>query len=62
MNAMWRFELAEAQVAATALHSGDQAVFELCFPGATDRRLVPVGSTVEVGEHEVATSGSRGGG
>ena len=56
MNAMWRFEFAEAQVAATALHSGDQAVFELCFPGAEDRRLVPVGSTVEVGEHEVATS------
>ena len=62
MNAMWRFQLADAQVAATALHSGDQAVFELCFPGAKDRRLIPVGSTMEVGEQEVAPSGSRGGG
>ena len=60
MNAVWRFELAGAQVAATALHSGDQAVFDLCFAGARDRRLVPVGSAVAVGEHEVATSGSRG--
>ncbi len=57
MNAMWRFEVAEAQVAATALHSGDQAVFDLCFAGAKHRRLIPVGSTVVVGEHEVAASG-----
>jgi glutamine phosphoribosylpyrophosphate amidotransferase len=60
MNSMWRFEVAEAKLAATALHSGDQAVFDLCFAGARDRRLIPVGSTVAVGEHEVATSGSRG--
>ncbi len=60
MNSVWRFEVAEAQLAATALHSGDQAVFDLCFAGARDRRLVPVGSAVAVGEHEVATSGSRG--
>ncbi len=57
MNAMWGFEIAGAQVAATALHSGDQALFDLCFAGAKDRRLIPVGSTVELGEHEVATSG-----
>ena len=60
MNSVWRFEVAEAQLAATALHSGDQAVFDLCFAGARDRRLVPVGSAVAVGENEVATSGSRG--
>ena len=62
MNSMWRFEVSGAKLAATALHSGDQAVFDLCFAGAGERELIPSGGTVAVGELEKAASGpaSRG--
>lgn len=41
-NDSWRFRLDGAEVASTALHSADDAIFTLCFPAATDRvRLAP---------------------
>lgn len=41
-NDGWRFRLDGAEMASTALHSADQAIFSLCFPAAQDRvRLAP---------------------
>jgi len=37
-NAFWRFRMEGAEVAATSLHSADEAIFELCFPAATQRQ------------------------
>ena len=48
-NQMWGFRLAGADVASTALHSGDQALFDLCFPKASDRRAVGIGEVIRVG-------------
>ena len=52
MNPMWRFGLAggglAADVVATSLHSADETVFDLVFPDALDRRLVPPATTVRV--------------
>ncbi len=47
-NQMWRFAMGDAVVASTALHSGDQAVFDLCFPGAREREAIATGSTVQL--------------
>ena len=48
-NAIHRFRLTEASVASTSLHSADDALFTLCFPQATDRRRLALG-TAEAGE------------
>jgi glutamine phosphoribosylpyrophosphate amidotransferase len=48
-NAMWRFRLLGGDVAATGLHSDDDSVFTLVFPDAEDRRLVPVGTGIILG-------------
>jgi predicted glutamine amidotransferase len=49
-NAMWRFSLDGADMISTAVHSDDDSVFRLIYPQSTDRRLVPMGSAVTVGE------------
>jgi predicted glutamine amidotransferase len=36
-NSFWRFRMEGAEVAATSLHSADEAIFELCFPAASQR-------------------------
>jgi predicted glutamine amidotransferase len=37
-NPFWRFRMEGAEVAATSLHSADEAIFELCFPAASQRQ------------------------
>ena len=49
-NAMWRFTAGGADVVSTALHSDDDSVFNLIYPQSTDRRLVPAGTAVVLGE------------
>jgi len=49
-NAMWRFSLLGADMVSTALHSDDDSVFTLVYPNAEDRRLVPAGTSVVLGE------------
>jgi predicted glutamine amidotransferase len=49
-NAMWHFTADGADVASTALHSDDDSVFNLIYPQSTDRRLVPAGTAVVLGE------------
>jgi predicted glutamine amidotransferase len=49
-NAMWRFTAEGADVVSTALHSDDDSVFNLIYPLSTDRRLVPAGTAVVLGE------------
>lgn len=39
-NQFWTFRMGEADVAATELHSPDGSLFNLIFPGATDRAVV----------------------
>ncbi|MFL5796981.1 MAG: class II glutamine amidotransferase [Actinomycetota bacterium] len=49
-NDLWRFRAGgSATVAATALHSADESVFDLVFPDATDRRKIAPREVVEVG-------------
>jgi hypothetical protein len=55
-NYFFRFRLAGAEVATTALHSADQAVFEFCFPGAAERSQVALGAVEALGESELAPS------
>lgn len=43
-NNMWRFRLGDAEIASTALHSSDESLFDLIFPGASDRQLLTPGS------------------
>ena len=52
-NDVWRFRLAGAEVASTALHSSDQAVFDFCFPESTERSQVAPGSIEALGESEL---------
>jgi predicted glutamine amidotransferase len=51
-NAMWRFSARGADIASTALHSDDDSVFTLVYPESTDRRLVPAGTAVLIGDAE----------
>ena len=51
-NAMWRFRYLDADMVATGIHSDDDSVFSLVFPKADDRRLVPVGTGVILGNHD----------
>jgi predicted glutamine amidotransferase len=39
-NQFWTFKTGDADVAATELHSPDGSLFNLIFPGATDRAVV----------------------
>ena len=39
-NHMWTFDLDGGRFASTAIHSLDESVFTLCFPGATARTKV----------------------
>ena len=39
-NQFWTFKTGDADVAATELHSPDDSLFSLIFPGATDRAIV----------------------
>jgi predicted glutamine amidotransferase len=39
-NQFYTFRLADADIAATELHSPDESLFNLIFPGATDRAIV----------------------
>jgi glutamine phosphoribosylpyrophosphate amidotransferase len=50
-NAMWRFTAAGADMVSTAVHSDDDSVFTLVYPQSTDRRLVPIGTAVVLGEY-----------
>lgn len=47
-NAMWSFRIGDADMAASALHSADESVFDFVFPDATCRRLVEVATSVTV--------------
>jgi predicted glutamine amidotransferase len=52
-NAMWQFGLRDGDISgnvvSTALHSADETLFDVVFPDATDRRLLPSGTSVAVG-------------
>ena len=39
-NQFWTFRMGDADIAATELHSTDGSLFNLIFPGATDRAVV----------------------
>lgn len=47
-NRVWRFRLDGAEMAVTGLHSSDESIFNLVFPGAGDRHLVHAGSSSAV--------------
>lgn len=47
-NAMWQFNVGDAQVVSTSLHSDDDSVFRLVYPESTNRRLLPTGTAVVV--------------
>ncbi len=61
-NAVRRFRLEGAVAASTSLHSADQALFTLCFPGATDHRQVAPGTVgvTEAGPGPAAPTASMG--
>lgn len=48
-NRMWSFNMGGARVISTGLHSADEAIFQLCFPQAAERRRLEVGQVVELG-------------
>lgn len=63
-NAGWRFRLEGAEVASTALHSADEAIFSLCFPAATQRVRLALEEVVSLGQSpsgEPAASGAASG-
>lgn len=45
-NPMWQFRLGDGELATTALHSDDEAVFDWVFPAASDRRRLDAAGTV----------------
>ena len=47
-NPMWTFRLGAATVASTGLFSDDEALFELAFPEATERRPLAMHETVRL--------------
>lgn len=49
-NAVWRFTADEADMVTTAVHSDDDSVFRLVHPDSSDRRLVPSGTPIVLGE------------
>jgi hypothetical protein len=48
-NAMWRFRHLGADMVSTGIHSDDDSLFTFVFPEADDRRLVPVGTALVLG-------------
>ena len=48
-NDGWRFDLEGAEVASTALHSADEAIFSLCFPNASHRVRLAAGEVGSLG-------------
>ncbi|MGH7642315.1 MAG: class II glutamine amidotransferase [Candidatus Dormibacteria bacterium] len=48
-NDGWRFQLEGAEIASTALHSADEAIFSLCFPDASHRVRLAAGEVVALG-------------
>lgn len=66
LNPMWRFCLIErdsggavrGDVAATSLHSIDETLFDVVFPDATDRGLLPTATSVSL---EAQLEGQLGG-
>jgi hypothetical protein len=65
LNPMWRFVLTHrdeqgdvrGDVTATALHSMDETLFDVVFPDATDRRLLPAATCVALGSLDPESSG-----
>jgi hypothetical protein len=53
MNPIWTFGIASdgtaGTVATTSLHSADETVFDVVFPDARERALLPLGTTTHVG-------------
>jgi glutamine phosphoribosylpyrophosphate amidotransferase len=59
-NQMWSFSLGGALVISTGLHSADEAIFQLCFEQAAERRRLEVGEVAELGfSSSLAGAGSR---
>ncbi len=50
-NDGWRFDLEGAEVASTALHSADEAIFTLCFPSARHRVRLAPGAVASLGQN-----------
>ncbi len=48
-NPMWSFRMGDAAAASTGLFSDDEALFDLLFKGATERRAIDMQETVKVG-------------
>lgn len=59
-NDGWRFDLDGAEVASTALHSADEALFSLCFPGATHRVRLTSGEVASLGRNPVGRPAPSG--
>jgi predicted glutamine amidotransferase len=59
INAMWRFQLGEAEVASSSLHSDDRSLFDLLFTGAQNEERFE--GVQELVRHERGvTHGARG--
>ncbi|MGH7610557.1 MAG: class II glutamine amidotransferase [Candidatus Dormibacteria bacterium] len=57
-NDFWRFRLEGAEVASTALHSADQALFSLCFPDAQQPERVGWRQVVAVADQHPSQPGA----
>lgn len=49
-NAMWLFDEAGGKLATTSVHSDDDSIFRLVFPGALHPQLIPAGTAVTLGK------------
>jgi glutamine phosphoribosylpyrophosphate amidotransferase len=54
-NPVFTFRLGRIAIAATGLYSIDRSIFRFAAPGATNRRLVPIGSTASLGRDGAVT-------
>jgi len=48
-NPVFSFRLGEIELASTGIYSLDRSLFRLVIPAASDRRLVPLGTTAGLG-------------
>ncbi len=55
-NPVFSFRLGRIGLAATGIYSLDRSLFRFVAPTATDRRLVPLHSTVRVDQHGIPTA------
>ncbi|MGH9303605.1 MAG: class II glutamine amidotransferase [Acidimicrobiales bacterium] len=55
-NFMWRFRLGSGLLAATSLHSDDDSLFELVFPGATGRERLEQRTAIVLDGSEAAAA------